>query len=186
MVGRLIALLNVGVSFRRSWRCGRYLLARLSRTNLRINLRALALLAIGAAAGVGDDAEIVGHLRQRMRASVAGLPNYTCLETMERSIVDAAGRLLFRERLRMEVLIGQKAEMFAWPGSSIFGPSPLEAWIGEGAIGSGNFGAILTNLFLGSTAAIAYAGPEHDGGRPALRFDFHAPLLSSGYTLSVN
>ncbi len=87
--------------------------------------------------------ELWARVRQHLGASVAGLPNYTCQETMERSIYAPTGQIEFRERLRLEVLVTETTELFAWPGSTDFTSKPLENWIGRGAIGTGNFAAQL-------------------------------------------
>src|SRR5262249_22813576 len=63
---------------------------------------------------------------------------------------------------------------------------PLESWIGAGAIGTGNFGITLRNLFVTSVASIKYVGPEIREGRRLNRFDFTVPLLSSGNVVSSN
>src|ERR1700691_1304143 len=114
-------------------------------------IRALTLIlaaAYGATAQTDAGLELLGRVRQHLNASVAGLPNYTCQETMERSIHGPTGQIEFRERLRLEVLVAETTELFAWPGSTDFTAKPLESWIGAGAIGNGNFAADLYNLFV--------------------------------------
>jgi hypothetical protein len=151
-------------------------------------IRVLALLLAAGyitSAQPDDGLELLGRIRQHNTASVAGLPNYTCQETMERSIYTPTGRIEFRERLRLEVLVTQHTELFAWPGSTDFTAQPIESWIRAGAIGNGNFAADLHNLFAAPSATVRYAGVETREQRSLDRFDFHTPLLSSRYTLSV-
>jgi hypothetical protein len=152
-------------------------------------IRALTLImaaAYGATAQTDAGLELLGRVRQHLSASVAGLPNYTCQETMERSVHSPTGQIEFRERLRLEVLVTAATELFAWPGSMDFTSEPLENWIGGGAIGTGNFAAELHNLFVSSAATVRYAGVETRDQRSLHRFDFHTPLLSSRYTLAVH
>lgn len=125
------------------------------------------------------------RIREHVRASAVGLPNYSCQETMERSILSRAGQIEFRERLRLEVLFTETTELFAWPGSSEFTSEALESWIGAGAISNGDFAAEILNLFVVSAATVSYSGSDTFEQRPVLRFDFHMPLLSSRYSLSI-
>jgi hypothetical protein len=104
---------------------------------------------------------------------------------MERSILSRAGQIEFRERLRLEVLFTETTELFAWPGSSEFTSEALESWIGAGAISNGDFAAEILNLFVVSAATVSYSGSDTFEQRPVLRFDFHMPLLSSRYSLSI-
>jgi len=144
------------------------------------------LIASGATAqSVDPGQELWGRTREHAAASVAGLPKYSCTETMERLVYAPSGHIEFRERLRLEVLVKETAELFAWPGSMDFAAEPLETWIGTGAIGTGNFAAQLLNLFQISAATIKYAGLETGGQDSLHRFDFHVPRPSSRSTIDV-
>jgi hypothetical protein len=152
-------------------------------------IRALTLImvaAYGATAQTDAGLELWGRVRQHVGAAFAELPNYTCQETMERSIHAPTGKIEFRERLRLEVLVTKTTELFAWPGSTDFSPEALESWIRAGAIGNGNFAAELHNLFVAPAATVKYAGIETRDQRALHRFDFHTPLLSSHYSLAVH
>jgi len=156
---------------------------------IRSILRALLILLAAAQCITAQndfDRELLGRIREHTASSVAGLPNYTCQETMERSIYKSSGRILFHERLLLEVLIVRGGELFAWPGSTEFTMEPLAAWIAGGAIADGNFGSTLHNLFLSSAATFRYAGMETRDQRTPYRLDFHAPLLSSKYHVMVH
>jgi hypothetical protein len=145
----------------------------------------LIVLAAGSAASQKIDAiNLLVRIRQHVRDSIIDVPNYTCLETMDRGISAPDGALEFRERLRVEVLVAEHNELFAWPGSSDFS-DPMGDWIDRGAIGNGNFWAELYNLFIASEASVKYAGMETLGGVSVYRFDFQVPSLSSRYTLSI-
>ena len=142
--------------------------------------------ALTAAAQTDFDRELLGRVRQHIETNLGNLPDYTCQETMDRSIAAPNGQIEFRERLRLEVLFTSTGELFAWPGSADFAPQPLESWISAGAIGNGSFGSDLRNLFAVSSAALKYVGPEIQNQKTAYRFNFHAPLLSSRYSLVAN
>jgi hypothetical protein len=152
-------------------------------------IRALIMFMAGACGVTAQsDAalDLWVHVREHIRSTASGLPNYTCQESMERSIQDSAGQIEFRERLRLEVLFAETTELFAWPGSSEFTSEPLQNWIGAGAIGNGDFVTELQNLFVVSAATVTYAGLETRGQRALHRFDFHVPILNSGYSLTIH
>jgi hypothetical protein len=149
-------------------------------------LTAFLAAACGVTAQTDAGLDLWVRVREHVRASAVGLPNYSCQETMERSIHGPTGQIEFRERLRLEVLFAETTELFAWPGSLEFTPEPLESWIGAGAIGNGDFAIELHNLFIISAATVNYAGLETHDRQPLYRFDFHMPLLSSRYTLAVH
>jgi hypothetical protein len=114
--------------------------ARLVRLGSMI--RALTMFmaaACGLTAQTDAGPDLWVRVREHIRATAAELPNYSCQETMERSIQGYAGQIEFRERLRLEVLFAETTELFAWPGSSEFTSELLQNWIGAGAIGNGDF-----------------------------------------------
>ena len=152
-------------------------------------IRAWVVIVAAASAVMAQtdsEGELLGRIRQHIEASIAELSDYTCQETMERSISTPTGQIEFRERLRLEVLVTSTGELFAWPGSADFTAQPIESWISAGAIGNGNFAIELQNLFVASAATVKYGGPEMLSQQTAYRFNFHAPLLSSKYSLVVN
>lgn len=148
-------------------------------------LTAFLAAACGLAAQTDAGLDLWVRVREHVRASAAGLPKYSCQETMDRSIQGRTGQTEFRERLRLDVLFTDTTELFAWPGSSEFTSEQLESWNGAGAIGNGDFATELLNLFVISAATVKYAGLETRDQRAVHRFDFHMPLFSSRYTLAV-
>jgi hypothetical protein len=75
------------------------------------------------------------QMRQRMAANLAGLKNYTCLETIDRNLRQSAKKLLFRDRIRMEVAFIAASEMFSWPGAAGFEADLLDRLPPTGASG---------------------------------------------------
>src|SRR5690349_13730604 len=114
------------------------------------------IVACGAAAQTDAGLDLWIRVREHVRASAVRLSNFSCQETMERSILSPAGQIEFRERLRLEVLFTETTELFAWPGSSEFTSEALESWISAGAINNGDFAAEVLNLFVISAASVRY------------------------------
>src|ERR1700694_1074360 len=109
-------------------------------------LTAFMAAVCGLTAQTDVEMDLWVRVREHVRSSAVGLPNYSCQEIMDRSIHGSTGQIEFRERLRLEVLFAETRELFAWPGSSEFSAEPLESWIGAGAIGNGDFATELLNL----------------------------------------
>ncbi len=120
-----------------------------------------------------------------MASNLENLPNYTCLETIDRTVRSRSGELLFTDRIRVEVaLIGLK-EMFAWPGSTRFEYSSQDQMIAGEATGFGGFAGFTHAVFRSSAPSFEFAGERPLNNRRALQLDFRVPLLSSEFWLRV-
>lgn len=144
----------------------------------------LLFLSISMRAWQEPQSELVNHVRQRMAENLAHLPNYTCLETIERSVRSRVKeKLVFRDRIHIEVGFIEAKEMFAWPGSSHFEPDFLQKIPQAGASGIGSFAGWTQLLFGSSAPNFTYAGGCTSDGRRGSRYDFHVPLFSSRYEI---
>jgi len=127
---------------------------------------------------------LMTRVRQRMAENLERLPNYTCLETIDRSVRrQVKDKLVFRDRIRLEVGFIEAAEMFGWPGSSHFEPDFLKQIPQAGASGIGSFGGWTHILFGSSAPDFTYAGECTADGRRGSRYNFSVPLLSSKYEI---
>ncbi|MGB9457289.1 MAG: VWA domain-containing protein [Bryobacteraceae bacterium] len=126
-------------------------------------------------------------MRQRMADNIKLLPDYTCLETIERSVRSAGKKNpLLRDRIHLEVAYLGGNEMFAWPGSEHFDADLFEELSRQaGAIATGGFGGWIGSLFGPSAPAFTSAGKCRVGGRSGSRFTFRVPLSSSTHTFKV-
>ena len=107
-------------------------------------LTAVSMLAAppGQMPSDSGDGALLGRVRQVVAGMLVRLPNFTCLETLERS-ERMGGEKRFRllDRLRLEVAYVNGQELYAWPGSSKFDETALHSLItGAGAYGTGDFG----------------------------------------------
>ena len=156
-------------------------------------LRAYLLLFLGLSAFAWQEAptsaesELVRQAQQRMAENIKRLPNYTCLESIERSVrLPDKDKLLFRDRIHLDVAFIGDNEMFAWPGSGhfeagLFSELPLRT----GAIATGGFGGWIGNLFGSTAPAFTYAGACTVEDRSGSRYNFHVPLRFSTHTIIV-
>jgi hypothetical protein len=109
-------------------------------------------------------------------------PNYTCVETVERSARSGARKSFqLKDTLRMEVALVDGKEMFAWPGAKKFEATDLSDMVKDGAIGTGNFALFARAIFTAPSGAFEYRGPEG----ALVRYDYRVPLLQSGYTIRM-
>lgn len=147
-------------------------------------MRALCVivaLAVGSAAG-GEDQ--IARIRARVAERTARIPNYTCLETIERLwYVDdfETGKVI--DRLRLEVAAIEGKEQFAWPGGSRFDSQDLQEVLGRGVTKTGDFSGFLDHIFVSGSATYTLIGEQLAAIRPAIRYDYRVPA-SNGYLLT--
>jgi hypothetical protein len=132
-------------------------------------------------------AETPGQLLVRMRRQVSDnqvrLPNYTCLETIERSLkAPRAPRFARHDRVRLEVALVNGKELFAWPGSAEFTDREIRDLAPGAAIGNGSF-ALSTRAVLLGASGLAYQEEVQVNGRRALRYEYDVPLARSRFSL---
>ena len=126
----------------------------------------------------------LSRVKHRMAANLAHQPDYTCVETIERSRRRKPSRKFeLIDVLRLEVALAGGTEMFAWPGDRKFEATDPRNLIRTGAIGNGYFALHARAVFVSNVPHFTYAGDEPLAGRRAVRYDYRVPLLSSGYVL---
>ncbi len=142
-------------------------------------------LAAGVAAGSDDP---ISQIRQRVAERTARIPNYTCLETIERSWYagDDDSRSLIRDRMRFEVSVVEGLEQFAWPGGGPLDIHERQFILGRGLTKTGDFAGFLSAIFAPYGATYARVGEEATGARRAMRYDYRVPQSSSRYTITQN
>jgi hypothetical protein len=147
---------------------------------------ALAVLCLHGQTPLPPDLDALTQIRTRMLYNLKHQPNYTCIETIERSSrAKLTNKLKIVDTLRLEVALVQGREMFAWPGSKKFEDSDLTQMVTSGAIGNGNFGTHAQALFGGRAATFHYLGQEDFQGKKSIRFDYNVPQMLSGYSIRV-
>jgi hypothetical protein len=128
---------------------------------------------------------LIAQVKRVMAAHLGGVPNYTCLETVERyQRRGAAAKESLVDVVRLEVAFADGKELFAWPGSSRFEDRELREIVSTGAFGTGDFVLHARGVFLADGTAFEYLGEELLEGRPARKFGYTKPLFRSGYQIS--
>jgi hypothetical protein len=128
--------------------------------------------------------QLLQDIRAREMSILNHLPNYTCIETVERSHRSSsthAFKLL--DTLRLEVALVDGKEMYGWPGAKKFENTELRDIVsGSGAIATGDF-ALHARAIFGGSATFDYRGTGVDGNRKWVRFDYSVALARSGFEI---
>src|ERR1017187_5435205 len=89
-------------------------------------LAMVGIVCLRAQTPLSPDLEALSKIRTRMIFNLQHQPNYTCVETIERSSRSkSTARFKIIDTLRLEVGLVDGREMFAWPGSKKFEDSDL-------------------------------------------------------------
>src|SRR4051812_23135732 len=114
-------------------------------------LQCIVLLIAPAALAAGEGSpgtKFVNRARYHMSQMLTNLPNYTCLQTIERT-----QRMAPRKKpslldvVRIEVALVDGKELFSWPGSGKFVDTEIGEMVRGGAIGTGSFGLHAKSVF---------------------------------------
>jgi hypothetical protein len=117
--------------------------------------------------------DLLLRIRRKQAAELARLPNYTCTETIERTVRQPSKHNFEPvDTLRIEIAYVGGTELVAWPGADRFEKQIGDLVTRKGAIGNGNFALHAHNVFL--TDKPVFSGPTEESldGRKAVRYDF--------------
>ena len=119
---------------------------------MRVFAILLAAFSLRAQSSLSPDLELLTKVRLRMQFHLRHQPNYTCVETIERSSrAKSTHKLRVLDTLRLEVALVDGREMFGWPGSKKFEDTDVTKLVTSGAIGfNGNFRFPRPVSFFGS------------------------------------
>jgi hypothetical protein len=135
--------------------------------------------ALALSAQTAPETDLLKRIRAHMVETLRRQPNYTCLETVERSQHDSRNRVFEkRDTVRLEVALVDHREMFAWPGSKNFEDKPVTEFVPGGMFGNGDFATYASTVFGSSGTQFRYVGPANG----SVRFDFQ---VGSGLQLMV-
>jgi hypothetical protein len=133
---------------------------------------------------LSPDPEALTKIRQRMVYNLDHQPNYTCIETIERSARQKANaKLKTVDTLRLEVALVDGREMFAWPGAKKFDEADVGKMITGGTIGNGNFGTHAKALFTMQGPTFHYVGEEAFQGKKAIHFEYKIAQTASRFSI---
>lgn len=173
----------------------------------------LFALLLGAAAYTADSPAqlLFNRLRDNVRNDMQRAPRYTCVQTVTRTQshpqyaskaggkisgcaalvaarkqTNGGGLLLWHDRLRLDVAVGENSEMFSWAGARQFESNSLEGLTVSGPTGSGDFSAFLSSVFGSDAEGFRYTGEETTSLGKLAGFSFVVPLGKSHYSYRNN
>jgi hypothetical protein len=151
---------------------------------------ALALAALAwpcaPAQELAPEVLLLSRVKAHLREAFAHLPNYTCLQTLERSHKPLGEEPLKRmDTVSLEVLYSGGSELYALPGDRGFQESKTPAFVGDGLISTGVFALHLKAALLNGNALLTWRGEEELDGRRAARWDFLLSPSVSGLVIRV-
>ncbi len=128
---------------------------------------------------------LLGRIQNVVSENLSHLPNFTCVETIERSQrTPSAKRYQLVDNVRLEVALVSGKELYAWPGASKFEEQDLRDMVG-GAIGTGDFALHAKSIYLSGRAKFTYEGEEEIAGRKTHKFHYRVPMDGSGYLMRI-
>lgn len=144
------------------------------------------MAAASGAQPLAPEVLLLARIKQHMGLVLARQPNYTCVETIERSQRTARGkRFRLLDALHLEVAVVDGKELFSWPGEREFRDRDIRELAPTGAIGNGSFALHARSVFLSNSPTIRYNGEETIDGRKLARYDFDVPQFRSGYRVRI-
>lgn len=133
------------------------------------------------------DTILMARIRSVVSQMMARMPNFTCVETIERSRREQTSKKFqLLDTVRLEVALVDGKELYAWPGANKFEESDVRLLVGgQGAIGTGDFALHAKSIYFSGNAKFEYKGQETINGRPAHKFYFRVPRMGSYYIMRM-
>jgi len=174
---------------------------------MAIRVLSAAILAASVLSAQDTSSDLLDQARDKILTSIRHLPNYTCLETIDRTYYARPATKLSRhvmteppspvavcggngtakplreasDRLRMEVAVAGKYEIHSWPGASRFDTRSIEQIVPFGPMSTGSLGGYLSGIFFNPRAEIKFIGKKSHGDREVFEYSFRVPLEASHY-----
>jgi len=146
-----------------------------------------------ACAAVPQDIEpeilLLSRIKNHLREELAHIPNYTCLETINRFRGDhksaaQSGKAPPKfDTIQLEIVYSDGKEWYGSPGAAVLSVENPVAFIGGGMIGNGAFGISMHNLVEGGI--FKYRGEDVGGGRRSVKYDFRIPALTKPLLITM-
>jgi hypothetical protein len=166
--------------------------------------------AVGLALGAEyDPAEVLRRATEKVLASAKEIPNYTCVETVSRDYMEPAAaalpracsillaqrqnptpdlvlRLYSTDRLRLDVTMTRKGEVYSWSGASRFDDAAIDHLVRSGPFGTGSFGAFLAVVFETDAKKFNFERRITAKDRTVMEYSFQVPQTDSHYTMKAD
>jgi hypothetical protein len=165
-----------------------------------------AVLAFGAEY---DPLEVLRRATGKVLASAKEIPNYTCVETVSRDYLEPAAaslpracsvlleqrqfptpdlvlRLYSTDRLRLDVTMTRKGEIYSWSGASRFDDATVDHVVRSGPFGTGGFGGFLAVVFETDVKKFNFQRSITAEDRTLMEYSFQVAQTDSHYTMKAD
>lgn len=141
-----------------------------------------------------DQFETLEHVKLTVQTELTKAANYTCVQTIERTyyrqkhacqadVKASKPKEFMRDRLRLDVAVSDKREIFSWHGENKFSSGGITEVVPKGPRTSGQFVGFLRNIFLSSGVQFKFTGMSQVRGKPVYTFNYGVQFLTSDYYL---
>ena len=151
-----------------------------------------------------DPSDILNRARFHIASLTRGLPEYTCVQTIDRSYLERPrntdcdqaaadkkrGRtplsLHVTDRVRIEVSQGEGQEIHSWPGAEDFQTGSIDELIERGPASTGGFGGYLIDIFDNGAAQFSFTGSKNEAGRTIFSYGYRVDPELSHYQVRTD
>jgi hypothetical protein len=153
----------------------------------RVSILAGAALMLCAQTPDLSKLDLVERIKIRAAENLMAQPNYTCHETIERSVrAPGAGAYTVRDTIQLEVALIQGRELFSRSGAEHFEDAKITDLVTNGTIANGNFALHTRAVFLGGGPVFQYRGMTSIAGRGSHAYDYTVARTESGWEIKVD
>jgi len=125
----------------------------------------------------------LSKIKRQAKAELERIPNYACLETVNRFQSRNGQAFKPLDTLRIEVAFIGGKELFAAEGGAQFQDVELSAFVSSGSLGTGAFTALARNLFVNNAGLTTGWGEEKLGDKATLWYGYKISEISGAYKL---
>jgi hypothetical protein len=108
------------------------------------------------------------------------------LEQRRHPTPDLVLQLYSSDRLRLDVTMANRGEIYSWPGASRFEDAGIDQVVRHGPIGSGSFGGIVDVVFKGDVKAFNFERTITAGDRTIMEYSFQVAQTGSHYFMKAD
>jgi len=153
-----------------------------------------------------DPEEVLAKARDQVTERTERLPNYTCVQTVDRTYLKRATpefpvpscdrmsaerkrqafvlKIEATDRLRLDVKVSAGNEIGSWAGASHFEEGNVEEFV-KGPFGTGPFGTFLSDIFTLAGVSFNFLGEETVDGQPLFRYSYRVLQQASHYMVQA-
>jgi hypothetical protein len=167
-----------------------------------------AVAGVLSAQALPDPTDVLARARDKIVESHPRLPNYTCVQTVDRGYFrravqpspfppcsqmhaeeDAAHAFqidpYLTDRLRLDVKVSAGVEIGSWAGASQFDAKSIFDLVGRGPFGTGTLGSFLSDIFDNGGTSFAYNGEVLSDSGKLYQYSYQVPLGASHYLVKA-